>query len=182
MSDKAEYLEKLLCEYQKSFDITRDYKIGDVVASAYGFFSAISEKYVISPKANLWSIHGFEHILFLERERVSEADIEEARLLMTEHMEPELVRKGKKYPEKDHMYSYVTVAFISEHTPDEAVIQAVTDFRYEKNYLLTIRGHVEGHLILANLEGKKAYACKQAKSIMKDANFLISGHKITKIF
>ena len=170
MSDKAEYLEKLLCEYQKSFDITRDYKIGDIVASAYGFFSSISEKYVISPKANLWSIHGFEHILFLERERVGEADIEEARLLMTEHMEPELVRKGKKYPEKDHMYSYVTVAFICERSPEDAVVQAVKGFRYEKNYLMTIRGHVEGHLILADLEGKKAYACKQAKHLTEFYN------------
>ena len=89
---------------------------------------------------------------------------------MTEHMEPELVRKGKKYPENDHMYSYVTVAFICERSPEDAVVQAVKDFRYEKNYLMTIRGHVEGHLILADLEGKKAYSCKQAKHLTEFYN------------
>ena len=167
MADNGRFLIKLLEEYSKSFDIVRDYEIGGVKASAYGFYSTISEKYVISPKANLWSIHGFEHILFLERENVTAEDIEDAGRLMIEHMAPTLVCKGKKYPEKDHMYSYVTVAFLSEKSPDAETIDAVKKFRYEKNYLMTIRGHVEAHLVLMDLSKGKAYSNRAAKHLVE---------------
>lgn len=162
---EQEYFEKLIEEYSKSFDITRDYEIGGVKADAYGFYSTISEKYVLSPKANLWSIHGFEHILFMRRDSLTEEDILKAGSLMIDHMAPELVCKGNKYPEKDHMYSYVTVAYICNKTPDEATINAIKKFKYEKNYLMTIRGHVEAHLVVMDLSTRKAYANKAAKHL-----------------
>ena len=165
MSDKNEYIEKLLQEYSKSFDIERDYEIGGVHAAAYGYFSTVSEKYVISPKANLWSIHGFDHILFLDRDTITLRDLEDARMLMADHMAPELVCKGNKYPEKDHMYSYLTLAYICDRTPDDETIKALKTFRYEKDYLMTIRGHVEGHLVLMDLSTGKAYANKVAKHL-----------------
>ena len=163
--DKTEYIDKLINEYSKSFDIVRDYEIGGVKAAAYGYFSTISEKYVISPKANLWSIHGFEHILFIDTKTVTTEDIEKIRILMEEHMAPELVCKGNKYPEKDHMYSYLTIAFICDETPDEEALNRIKKFRYEKNYLMTIRGHVEGHLVLMDLSTGKACANKVAKHL-----------------
>ena len=159
------FLEKLITEYAKSFDITRDYEIGGVKAPAYGFFSTISEKYVLTPKANLWSIHGFEHILFLERETINVSDIEAIRNLMKDHMAPELVCKGKKYPEKDHMYSYVTVSVLCNNSPDNETIKAIRTFKYEQNYLMTIRGHVEGHIVLMDLSAGKAYSNKAAKHL-----------------
>ena len=165
MIDKEAYIQKLLEEYSKSFDITNDYEIGQVKARAYGYYSTVSEKYVLSPKANLWSILGFEHILFIEKDILTRQDIEEARLLMEEHMEPELVCKGRKYPEKDHMYSYLTVAFICDRTPDAEVINDIKKFKYEKNYLFTIRGHVEGHMVMIDLSTGKVTACKAAKHL-----------------
>ncbi len=163
--ERTDYIEKLLEEYSKSFDIDRDFEIGGIKPYAYGYFSTVSEKYVLSPKANLWSIHGFEHILFIEKESITFSDIEEASRLMQEHMAPELVCKGNKFPEKDHMYSYVTVAFICSETPDEETVKALRKFKYEKNYLFTIRGHVEGHMILADLKNEKVYTNKAAKHL-----------------
>lgn len=165
MTESRKFLDRLLEDYANSFDITRDYEIGSVKAAAYGYFSTVSEKYVLSPKANLWSIHGFEHILFLEQDGVSLQDLESIKVLMSDHMAPELVCKGNKYPEKDHMYSYLTIAFLSKTSPNEEVINAVKKFRYEKNYLMTIRGHVEGHVVLIDLSTGKAFANKQAKHL-----------------
>lgn len=167
MSDKNAFFEKLITEYSKSFDITRNFEIGGIKALAYGYYSTISEKYVLSPKANLWSIHGYEHILFLDKETLTLSDIEAAKALMSEHMAPELVCKGNKYPEKDHMYSYVTVAFLCDKTPEDEVIEAIKRFKYEKDYLMTIRGHVEGHLVMMDLSTGKATACKAAKHLVE---------------
>jgi hypothetical protein len=165
MAENRKFLDRLLDDYSNSFDITRGFEIGSVKAEAYGYFSTISEKYVISPKANLWSIHGYEHILFLEKDKVTLQDLESVKALMAEHMAPELVCKGNKYPEKDHMYSYLTIAFLSKTSPDEEVINALRKFRYEKNYLMTIRGHVEGHVVLMDLSTGKAAANKPAKHL-----------------
>ena len=86
---------------------------------------------------------------------------------MSEHMAPELVCKGNKYPEKDHMYSYVTIAFLCDKTPEDEVIEAIKRFKYEKDYLMTIRGHVEGHLVMMDLSTGKATACKAAKHLVE---------------
>ena len=160
-----EFLERMLEEYRKSFDIVRDYEIGGITASAYGFFSTISEKYVLSPKANLWSVHGFEHILFLPCDEVTIKDLEDLKELMALHMAPQLVCKGRKYPEKDHMYSYLTVALLCDHTPDNETINCLERFRFEKNYLATIRGYAEGHLVLLDLSSGCAYTNKAAKHL-----------------
>ena len=165
MAEGSNFLDSLLEEYSKSFDIKRNFEIGPVRAGAYGYFSTVSEKYVLTPKANLWSIRGFEHILFLERDSVTPEDIEDMRKLMSEYMAPHLVCKGKKYPEKDHMYSYLTIALLCKESPDEETIEAVKSFRYEKNYLMTIRGHAEGHMVLMDLSAGKAYANKAAKHL-----------------
>ena len=164
--DREQYLKKLTDEYRNSFDLTMDYEIGGARSYAYGRFSTVSEKYVLSPKVNLWSIHGFEHILFMPRERVSALDIEDARALMSEHMAPELVCHGGRYPEKDHMYSYLTIAFISDTTPDEQCLRVIKRFRYEKNYLMTLRGHAEGHIILIDLSTGRAYANRPARHLV----------------
>lgn len=161
------YLERLLEQYSKTHDIVRDYEIGGIKSDAYGYYRKVSEKYVINPKANLWSIQGFEHILFFERDKVTRQDVDEVRRLMEEHMAPVLVCKGNKYPEKDHMYSYLTAAFICSAVPDEDTVNAIEKFRYEKDYLFTIRGHVEGHIILMDVTNGKAYSNKVAKHLKK---------------
>ena len=177
MTDKNAFLEKILEEYAKSFDIVRDYEIGGIRADAYGYFSAVSEKYVLSPKANLWSIHGFEHILFFMRDTLTLQDLDNVRELMHAHMAPELVCKGKKYPEKDHMYSYLTVVFLCDHTPDENVIRAVKSFRYEKDYLFTLRGHTEGHIVLMDMSGGKVCANRPGKHLIPFYEKIYSGDK-----
>lgn len=165
MTRGEEYLNNLLEEYRKSFDVYTDYEIGGKMAAAYGYYSAVSEKYVLSPKANLWSVHGYEHILFFLKDTITERDIEEARELMSMHMAPELVCKGNKYPEKDHMNSYLTVAFICDRTPEESVLKALRGFKYEKNYLLTIRGYVQGHMVLMDLSKGTATTNRAAKHL-----------------
>ena len=167
MEEQEQFLDKLLDDYQKSFDIERDYEIGGMRAQAYGYFSTVSEKYVLSPKANLWSIHGYEHILSIKRDRVTAKELNDIRDLMALHMAPELVCRGKKYPEKDHMYSYLTVAFICDQTPDQETQKELKNFRFEKDYLMNFRGHAEGHVILMDLSTGKAYSNRAAKHLVE---------------
>ena len=161
-----EYLDKLLETYSQTFDLQRDYRIGQLTADAYGYFFTCSEKFVLSPKANLWSIHGYEHILFIRTDTLTLQNLTEARSLMEHEMIRDLVCRGNRFPEKDHMYSYLTFAFLCQNKPMPEVIRAVEQFRYEKDFLLTLRGHAEGHIICMDLSGGKAYANKKARHLI----------------
>ena len=167
MTEGSDFLDLLLEEYSNSFDIQRGFEIGPVKADAYGYFSTISEKYVLTPKANLWSIHGFEHILFLKKDSVTMKDVEDMRSLMSEYMAPQLVCKGGKYPEKDHMYTYLTFAVLCRQTPDEEAKKAIRSFRFDKGYLFSMRGHSEVRLVVADLNGKEVLTNPAGRSLRK---------------
>lgn len=160
------YLDQLLKRYAHSFDIHRPFSIHGVEYPAYGYYFSLSEKYVVSPKANLWSVRTYEHILFLHEERMCEETLRKVQELMEQYMEPELVRKKKRFPEPDHMVSYLTVCVLSDHSPDQAVQKAVERFRFSKNYLFTVRGHSEGHLICADMEKEQVFCNRPARRML----------------
>ena len=65
------------------------------------------------------------------------------------------------------MVSYLTVCVLSDKSPDQAVREAVARFRFSKNYLLTVRGHSEGHLICADLEKEQVFCNRPARRMLK---------------
>ena len=95
------YLENLLGILAGSFDIYRPVTIIAKEYPAYGYFFSLSEKFLVTQKVNLWSARMYEHIVFMQVDRCTEATLAEARDLIENHMEYMYVRKGEKYPEKD---------------------------------------------------------------------------------
>ncbi len=158
-----QYLDELLRRYQASYDIYRDFKLGDTVYPAYAWFYSHGEKYVLRKEAQLWAIKAYEHALFLHEESLTVERLSELEKLMAEVMEPELVRKGEKYPVKDHMTSYLTLVILTDRTPDEETQKAIRKFRFDKGYLMNFRGHSEGHLICADLESGEVFTNRLAK-------------------
>ncbi len=146
------YLEELLHRYRANYDIYTNYKLGDATFPAYAWFYSHGEKYVLRKEAQLWAIKAYEHVLFLHEEEVTCGKLEELKAFMTTVMEPQLVRKGEKYPVKDHMTSYLTLVILADHTPGEEVQKAIRKFTFDKGYLMNFRGHSEGHLICACLD------------------------------
>lgn len=140
-------LEKLLDLYRRSFEITENYTIGDVVYDAYGYCNITNAKYVLVKKAELWRTLCFEHIFFRETEELTSSQIDAFCRHVEGFIEPELIRKGEKYPEKDHMYSYVTGIFISKNALSPEITQVVEKTRFMKNYLATIRGYTEMRIL-----------------------------------
>lgn len=161
------YLEEVLRRYSSSFDLFRDYSIEGEKYPAYGYFFSLGEKYVLKKEATLWSIRAYEHVLFSEVDTITTDYIKHLYDVMDNHVEPELVRKGQKYPEKDHMVSYLTMVVISKNTPDEETIKAIRKFHFDKGYLLNFRGHSEGGLLCACLDSRNIYTNRSAKRLYK---------------
>ena len=163
----TEYLDRILRRYAGSFDLKRPYPVGEDEYPAYGYFFRLDEKYVGTRKANLWSVHHFEHALFATVTRADTALFRKMQAVMTDHVEPDLVRKGQKYPEKDHMQSHLTIVMISEESPDEELIRQVRKYRYFRSYLFHFRGHSEGKAVLVDLAAGKVYLNRPAKHLKK---------------
>ncbi len=162
------FFEELLRRYRANFDITEDFKLGDKIYPAYARFFSLGEKYVLKKEAKLWAIRAYEHVLFIKTDSVDESLIEEIRKTIVENMEPELVRCGEKYPEKDHMCSYLSVVIISESTPSKEVQKLIRRFHFDKGYLFNFRGHSEAKIACVCIDSESIftnYAAKELKEL-----------------
>ena len=166
-----DYLSELLGRYRANFDICENYSLGGKVYPAYARFFSLGEKYVLKKEAQLWAIRSYEHVLFIQANSIDENLIDEIRSTIVDHMEPELVRRNEKYPEKDHMCSYLTVVVIADTTPPKDVLKTLKRFHYDKGYLFNLRGHCEARIGLAFLDTETVltnYAGKELKPLLSN--------------
>lgn len=163
----TEYLDRLLLRYAGTFDIYMPYRIHGKEYPAYGYFFSSVEKYVLIREANMWTSNSHEHILFLTVDEVTADTLSEAAKVIADYMEPELVRAGSKYPDKNHMYSYLTVAILSQKPVSKKLRQKISHFRYEKGYLFNFRGFSQGRLICASMEDEWVCHNYQARKLRR---------------
>lgn len=153
--ETARYLDSLLLHYSGSFNIYQPYVIKNKEYPAYGLFYSIVEKYVLVREANMWSTICYDHVLFMETDTCTEETFSEAKAIIEEYMEPVLVRKGEKYPEKNHMYSYLNVVIVSKNPIAESLSKKIKKYKFDKGYLFNFRGYSKGSIICVTLEDKQ---------------------------
>lgn len=161
-------LKKLLDIYNDSFDIEENYLIADAIYDAYGYCNITNSKYVLVKKAELWRALCFEHILFKKVRALTADDIDVLNRNITGYIEPVLIRKGGKYPQKDHMYSYITCVFICEEGISQEVAKIIRKTKFFKNYLLSVRGYCELRLVAVDIKNQKIIGNAAAKSLIND--------------
>ena len=165
------YLNTILKTYKNSFDITKNYNFDNDNFSAYGYFNSKAEKYILVKEVNLWEVNSFEHIFFIELEKLKEENFLYFENLLKEKLEKNFVRKNKKFPEKNHMNSFITLVFISSSEVDEKLKNKIEKFKFEKTYLFSIRGFFSTKLLVVDLEKKKIFynkPCKEIKNIFEN--------------
>ncbi len=165
--DKSVYLEHLLAKYSGTFDIHKPYRVHGKEYPAYGYFFSCIEKYVLVREANLWTSNSYEHILFLEEEKCTQDTLKEVFSLIKDYMEPELVRKGQKEPEHNHMYSYLTVAVITDKKPEKAIQKSIRHLHYDKGYRFNLRGYCQGHLVVVSMEEEAVFTNRMGRKSEK---------------
>lgn len=161
--DKAVYLEHLLAKYSGTFDIHKPYMVHGKEYPAYGYFFSCIEKYVLVREANLWTSNSYEHILFIEEEQCTQDTLNEVLSLIKDYMEPELVRKGQKEPEPNHMYSYLTVAVITDKKPEKSIRKSIRRLSFDKGYRFNLRGYCQGHLVVVSMEEEAVFTNRMGR-------------------
>ncbi len=161
----TDYLNNILKVYGSTFDIERNYELDNKNFSAYGYFNSKAEKYILVKEVNIWEASTFEHIFFLQVEKILEKDFQEIEELIKNKIEERFVRRGEKYPQKNHMSSCITVVFISSTSINEEIIKKIQKFKFTKNYLFSIRGYLVTKILGVDLEENQIYYNREAKDI-----------------
>ncbi len=163
-------LEQLLDSYQSSYDIAKPFDINGDVYDAYAGFNATSARYVLIKKAELWRANCFEHTFFRCINNISRDDLTMFHKHIVDFIEPELIRRGRKYPEKDHMYTFITGIFICESGVTHHMKKEIQKYKYFKNYLLGIRGYTEARLLIFDIKNRNLLGNPAAKELVKGYN------------
>lgn len=163
-------LEQLLDSYQSSYDIAKPFEINGDVYDAYASFNVTSARYVLIKRAELWQANCYEHTFFHCIDNLTSDNLTVFRRQVTDFIEPEFVRKGKKYPAKNHMYTFITGIFICENGVPADIKKEVKKFRFIKNYLFSIRGYSEVRLLVFDLKNHKIFGNTAAKELVKGYN------------
>lgn len=163
----ADYLDQLLRKYSGTFDIYQPYVIHGKEYPAYGYFFSHIEKYILVREANMWSSDSYEHILFIETQKVDQELIDEAFRIVTDYMEPVLVRKGAELPAEGHMYSYMTICLLAEQPLTKEMQKALKHFKYEKGYRFNMRGFSQAHIVCATMEDEQVYTNYAGRKSLK---------------
>lgn len=175
MTNSVDFLNQLLQSYQEHFDIEKPYRIHDEIYEAYAKFSVTNAKYVLTKKAELWRANCFEHVFFQLKDILTTEDLSAFQIQIQNYIEPQLVRGGNRWPEKDHMYTYITGIFICRNGLSQEAEKSLKKFRYEKNYLWTIRGYCQTRILVFDLKNKKIKGNRAAKPLIK-------GYKKARLF
>ena len=151
--ERTVYLDRLLAKFGSSFDIYMPYQIHGIEYPAYAYY---------------YTHH--EHVLFIDTDVIDEAVFERAKDIITNYFEPELVRKGEKYPAKNHMYSYLTVVIVGSHYSDSKLASKIKRYHFDKGYQFSIRGYSAGRMIAVTMDDEKVVtnrAASKSKKVFK---------------
>lgn len=156
---RADTIRQLLESYQTYFDITK-YEDKDFPLVARCDFFEDSKKYVLSKKAELWSIHCEEFLYLFEMptltseifNRCKDYVIEDAQARM--HIGP------------THMYSYMTAIFVCD-TCDLEAMKLIRKSNYYKSFKFSLHGWAEYHNAVYICQGDKILSNRAGKSTAK---------------
>lgn len=162
-----ELTKRLLHTYESSYDITAPAEFGGLHFSFMGHFYAHQEKYVLTREAQLWEKNGFDHLFVLTAERMDPELLDALDRMIRDHAEPELVRGGRKYPAKNHMYSDITVIVISSSPLSEQVKKRLSRYHFSRNYLFTIRGWCDARILAVDLAENRICGNRKAKPLVR---------------
>lgn len=164
----SKYFNRLIKYFESTFDFTRPFTWNGHTYDALACFHAHVDKYVLVKKAQLWACDSHEYcIINTYEESFTVEDFDQLTTVLTDYLEPHYVRNDGSDPEKDHMYSYLTLIMVCGCPLTKDVIRKVKGYRFTKYYKMYTRGYSEAHVILVDTLNSKVYTNAAGKSKLK---------------
>ena len=158
-----ERLNKLLDAYSHLYDIERDVEIEGATFPATATYYLRDENYLISKKHVLSAVEQHEYVYFYLTDRL------DAETLMVQMDLSKRVGLANVKPNKEHMFSYVTLVVLA-NTIDPEAVKLIKKTRFRKNYMLTLHGWMEYHVAAMEVSTNRFFsnpAGRGARKIME---------------
>lgn len=171
------FVQRLIRAYEGSYDMTAPADFGGMAFSAMGRFYAHQEKYVLTRDVQMWQTNGYDYLFVADTPQVDEKLLSDLDRMIRDHAEPELVRGGRKYPAKNHMYSDITAVLVSSGPIPKDVLARLRRYRFSRNYLFTVRGWCDTRLIAVDLAENRVYGSPKAKPLLAFYRRLLADYR-----
>ncbi|MFO7886758.1 MAG: hypothetical protein R6U59_00455 [Eubacteriales bacterium] len=162
--DKNLYYEKMLDKLKYNFDINRNEKIGDTEFEITAKSHIRNEKYIGFKSAVIYAFENDEYVYGKHFQKITKDDIEDVVEIMKSSID-DIVE-----PNEEHMSTTFTALITVDEPVNEDLKNYIKKFKYQKSFLLGLKGWVVVRLVLVELHNQKVTGSKEAK---KDENFYI---------
>ena len=160
-------LERLLNSFAGDYDLERNTTVGTIVYDAHAYLNVRNARYVLVKKAELWRADCYEHVYFRCVDAWEPGMLSELKEQIQTILEPDMVRKGEKYPPKDHMYTFITVIYIANKGVSRDCEKEIRSFRYHKDYLFSFRGYCQARVLVFDLENERILGNRAAGELVR---------------
>ncbi len=140
---RRDYIDLILNSISDSFDIYHNYHFKDRKFVVYAYNNKSNEKFESANMAKLWESNAFEHLFFINCDCLDVDKFNELYKWTIDNIEPHFVRGDKRFPAKNHMYSYISFIIITKEPITYEVESLIKKSNYHKNYLFGARGFVD---------------------------------------
>lgn len=152
-------IDRLLKSYSAYYNIYKFDEEHKPLTARCDFFEH-SEKYVLSKKAELWSVNSEEFLYLLD----------------IPHLTVELFEKWRDFVYEDgmerlhigpgHMYSFITPVFVCDSC-EESALRALKKCRIYKSFHFSFHGWMDYHVALVDLSKGRVYSNASGHSTAK---------------
>ena len=167
-----ERLNKLLDAYSHLYDIDRDVEVEGFTYPATATYYLRDENYLLSKQHVLSVVEQHEYVYFYLTDHL------DAKTFMEQIDLSKRVGLTNVKPNKEHMFSYVTLVVLA-NTIDPEAVKLIKKTRFRKNYMMTLHGWMEYHVaamevstncFFSNPAGKGARKIMEQNFAPKKAN------------
>ena len=152
-------LEALVDTYRAYFDIET---VDDRQLRYIATMRSMTEGYILTKKANMWSVRDEEHILIYDT-RDLDADI--LGSIITDSLSRS---KNMISPGKDHRCTVITSIVLCNRL-DQTCHDRVVKYKYARSFRLMLNGWMEHHIVIIPLNGDSPTCSRHAEGHVDNA-------------
>ena len=166
MKDKLSFAAKLEDIYSPYFDITKNININGITPFFEAELHVKNEKYFLIPSANLWTTQTHEYVYVLAQNFDSLDEFKSTRDTLLYYA------MDKINPNKEHMYTYITIVLISDFINSE-IEKEIRRFKKYKSFLFSFHGWMHFRMISLDIERNKIIYNPMGKDLKDTVSSLL---------
>ncbi|MDD6311320.1 MAG: hypothetical protein PUB09_05240 [Firmicutes bacterium] len=162
----------ILNSYQENYDIIRfaEENTGGPALFAKATMHLRESGYIMSRKAEMWSANSDEHVWFYDADNPSEEQLKSIVDGLYEKSLTEIDLSG------NHMCTRVVAFFICQNL-DEGARNYIKKCKLRKDFMFSLKGWLEVHVVAICLESQEAIGNKAAKETVEFADNILHPKK-----